>query len=71
MIEQLINMGYAPKMVKKALIECKNESIPVALDAIEKIQEEETKKAAKKKIKKKDWECPSCTFINKGTSTSC
>jgi uncharacterized UBP type Zn finger protein len=52
MVDQLISMGYGLNIVKKALIKVKNESIPVALDEIEKITaEEKAKFAAKKAVK--------------------
>lgn len=52
MVDALISMGYGLNIVKKALIKVKNESVPVALDEIEKITaEEKAKFAAKKAVK--------------------
>jgi len=37
MVETLLTMGYKLSIVKQALINVKNESVPVALDEIEKL----------------------------------
>jgi hypothetical protein len=52
MVEQLMAMGYGLNIVKKALIKVKNESVPIALDEIEKITAEEKAKFAAKKVVK-------------------
>ena len=65
---QLMSMGFASEDVKKALIECKNESVDLALDILEEIQK---KKIAEPPILITvpdkiilSWACPRCTFIN-------
>ena len=48
MMDQILSMGYPPTIAKKALLQVNNESIMAALDAIEQIQAEESKKSKKK-----------------------
>jgi hypothetical protein len=44
MIDQMVAMGYALSLVKKALIVVKNESVAAAIDMIDQIMAEEKKK---------------------------
>lgn len=44
MIDQMVVMGYALSLVKKALIAVKNESVAAAIDMIDQIITEEKKK---------------------------
>ena len=44
MIDQMVAMGYALSLVKKALIVVKNESVAAAIDMIDQIMTEEKKK---------------------------
>ena len=62
MLEKILVMGYPPMIAKKALMKVSNESIAAALDAIEQIQAEESKKGKTKTSK--DWICSTCTYNN-------
>lgn len=44
MVDQMVIMGYALSIVKKALIAVKNESVAAAIDMIDQITTEEKKK---------------------------
>lgn len=44
LIDQMVVMGYALSLVKKALIAVKNESVAAAIDMIDQIITEEKKK---------------------------
>jgi uncharacterized UBP type Zn finger protein len=69
MIDQMVAMGYALSIVKKALIAVKNESVAAAIDMIDQIMTEEKKK--KQVIAAREWSCPACTYYNKADNESC
>lgn len=69
MIDQMVAMGYALSIVKKALIAVKNESVAAAIDMIDQITTEEKKK--KVVAVAREWTCPACTFYNKADADCC
>ena len=68
MVEQMGQMGYGTNLIKKALLAVKNQSVPSALDMIEKMVAEEKKK---KTEKRSTWNCPVCTFLNRADLDTC